>query len=114
MKIRLNIVVLLLCLGSVFVVQRWIDDRNSNQAAGPDDETLYFTSGSSIKKVSLGFEPLIADIYWIRTVQYFGRKLLEADKPVNISNLSDIPMDSLVPLLNIVVELDPHHIAAYR
>ena len=33
--------------------------------------------------MSLGLEAFVADIYWIRTVQYFGRKLIESGQPMS-------------------------------
>jgi tetratricopeptide (TPR) repeat protein len=64
--------------------------------------------------MSLGHEALAADIYWIRAVQYFGRKLIDSDKPLSSGASKELRMDLLAPLLNIVVTLDPQHIPAYR
>ena len=36
------------------------------------DEVLYLWSGEQVKRLVPGFENLAADIYWLRTVQYFG------------------------------------------
>jgi len=35
-------------------------------------EALYLWSGEHVRRLSPGFENLMADIYWLRTVQYFG------------------------------------------
>ena len=35
-------------------------------------ETLYLWSGEQIKRLAPGFEDILADVYWLRTVQYFG------------------------------------------
>ena len=59
-------------------------------------------------------EALAADIYWIRTVQYFGRKFIDSGLPLSAAVSKDLRMDLLAPLLDIVVTLDPHHIPAYR
>lgn len=99
-------------LGLLYPIQRWID-RTSSRAT-VSEETLYMPSGKTIKKMSLGFDALVADIYWIRTVQYFGRKLVESDKPLSAGATKDIRMDLLAPLLDIVVTLDPQHLPAYR
>ena len=37
---------------------------------------LYFTSGEQLKWLAPGFEGLLADVYWLRTVQYFGRAIM--------------------------------------
>jgi tetratricopeptide (TPR) repeat protein len=103
-------VVLVVGLSLLYPMQRWID-RTFPQAA-ISEESLYFSSGESIKKMSLGLEALAADIYWIRTVQYFGRKLFEG--PRSSAATANLRMDLLAPLLNIVITLDPQHIQAYR
>lgn len=102
---------LVVCVGLLYPMQRWIDDTSPRPAVS--DEALYLSSGKTIKKMSLGMEALAADIYWIRTVQYFGRKLIDSGKPLSAAT-KDLRMDLLAPLLDIVVTLDPQHIPAYR
>ncbi|MEW6213308.1 MAG: hypothetical protein AB1631_33735 [Acidobacteriota bacterium] len=111
MRRIIPISILLAGLALLYPMQRWIDRNLPREVI--NEEVLYFSSGGRIKKMSLGFEGLVADIYWIRTVQYFGRKIGEREE-VSISNLREIRMDLLAPYLNIVVTLDPHHIPAYR
>ena len=98
-------------LGLLYPLQRWIDSTTTRAVIS--EETLYFSSGETIKKLSFGLHGLAADIYWIRTVQYFGQKVLSTGKPIS-ANTADIQMDLLAPLLKIVVTLDPGHIRAYR
>ncbi len=71
---------------------------------GRPDEALYLSSGKILRRLSLGNEGLLADIYWTRAVQYFGRKRL--------GHQTDFAL--LGPLLRITTELDPHLIIAYR
>ncbi len=111
MKRTVPISILLAGLALLYPLQRWIDTNFQREAV--NEETLYLSSGETIKKMSLGFDGLLADIYWIRTVQYFGQKIIESD-PAQVTSTSQIRMDMLAPYLNIVVTLDPHHIAAYR
>lgn len=68
------------------------------------DERLYLPSGNLLRRLSLGHESLLANIYWTRAVQYFGRQRLEGAER----------FDLLGPLLRIATELDPHLIIAYR
>lgn len=78
-----------------------------NQARGRQatlEETLYITSGKTLKRLSLGYSGLLADIYWTRAVQYFGQKVQE-----------DAPRyDLLYPLLDVTSDLDPHLIVVYE
>ena len=104
--------VLVLGMLLVYPLQRWIDGAAASDSS--TDEMLYLSSGKTIRKMSLGLEGLAADIYWIRTLQYFGRKLIDSGKPLNAGSTADIDMPLLAPLLNIVVTLDPNHLPAYR
>jgi tetratricopeptide (TPR) repeat protein len=65
---------------------------------------LYMPSGKAVKRLSLGYSSLLADIYWTRAVQYFGNKM----------NQRSMRYDLLYPLLNITTDLDPHLIVAYE
>ena len=105
---------LILVLGilSLYPLQRWIDGTVENSVR--TEELLYLSSGETIRKLSLGLEGLTADIYWIRTLQYFGRKLIDSGEPLNAGSTANIDMPLLAPLLNIVTTLDPHHLPAYR
>ncbi len=67
-------------------------------------EVLYITSPRVLKRLSLGYNGLLADIYWTRAVQYFGNK-----HRVQASQYS-----LLAPLLEITTSLDPHLVLAYE
>src|SRR5689334_15239482 len=113
MRKTIPILILLSGLGLLYPMQRHIDQTLPQEVIS--DETLYL-SGDTVKRLSLGMEGLAADIYWMRTVQYFGGKLM-ANRESNANAgaaTANIRMDLLAPLLNIVVTLDPHHISAYR
>jgi hypothetical protein len=69
------------------------------------EEALYLASGEQVRRLVPGFESLVADLYWIRTVQYFGsQRVFAADKR----------FDLLEPLINITTTLDPKFEIAYR
>jgi tetratricopeptide (TPR) repeat protein len=111
MKNAALIFVIVVGLGLLYPLQRWIDKEAPREVVS--DETLYL-SGKTVKKMSLGLEGLAADIYWIRTVQYFGRKILDSERPGAPIASQGVRMDLLAPLLDIIVTLDPHHTPAYR
>jgi hypothetical protein len=72
---------------------------------GAQEEVLYLWSGDQIKRMAPGFEDLLADIYWLRTVQYFGGQRVYAPNK---------RFDLLLPLVNITTTLDRRMDIAYR
>jgi tetratricopeptide (TPR) repeat protein len=112
MKPVVPLSILLVGLSLLYPLQRWMDTSMPRQVVS--EESLYFASGEKIKKMSLGLDPLVADIYWIRTIQYFGRKFVDSGQSRAGSSTANIKMELLAPLLDIVVKLDPQNIGAYR
>jgi hypothetical protein len=72
----------------------------------PATPILWLQDSESVRKMSLGFENIIADVYWIRTVVYFGQQRL--------STRADKNYDLLYPYLDFVTRLDPRFTTAYR
>ncbi len=68
------------------------------------DDVLYISSPQAVKRASLGFNGLMACIYWTRTVQYFGHRHYTREQTYN----------ELAPLLEITTTLDPQLIPAYE
>jgi hypothetical protein len=66
-------------------------------------EVLYISSPKALKRLSLGYDGLLADIYWTRAVQYFGGK----------HHVGSGHLELLAPLLEITTVLDPHLTVAY-
>ena len=67
-------------------------------------DALLLSSPSAVKKLSLGYDALLADIYWTRVVQYYGERI----------GVRGAQFDLLWPLLDITTTLDPKLIVAYR
>lgn len=112
MKSFLWITLLILGLSSSIVMQRWIDTQRG--IASAVEESLYINSGKTIKRMGLGFDGLIADLYWLRTIQYFGGKSQQIKGNLNIGNVGEWKLNLLEPLINITTELDPNYVSAYR
>ena len=68
------------------------------------DETLFLSSPTVIKRASLGYDGLMACIYWTRAVQYFGYR----------HHYFATSYNQLAPLLEITTHLDPHLMVAYE
>jgi tetratricopeptide (TPR) repeat protein len=68
-----------------------------------NEEVLYLDS-PVLKRLSLGYNGLLADIYWTRAVQYFGFRHHNGAANYNL----------LMPLLEITTHLDPQLMVAYE
>lgn len=89
--------------GSVLILNQ-IEGVRGKQATL--EEVLYIPSGRGLKRMSLGYSGVLADIYWTRAVQYYGRRLGNHD--------ANVRYDLLYPLLDITTDLDPHLLIAYE
>jgi hypothetical protein len=96
----------LLCLPLFFIaiaaMQAHIDTNAASLNVAGED--LLLRSGSAIQKLSLGYNSLLADIYWTRAVQYYGGRV----------GTPGAKFDLLWPLLDVTTTLDPGLIPAYR
>ena len=72
----------------------------------PATPVMWLRSGPAVLRGALGHQALLADLYWIRAVVYFGRQGLSKDPAKNY--------DLLYPLLDLVTTLDPLFSVAYR
>jgi hypothetical protein len=68
--------------------------------------TLWMHSPALLDRLSLEFDALAADVYWIRAVVYYGSARRSGDPEKNY--------DLLYPLLDITTTLDPQFLLAYR
>jgi hypothetical protein len=86
----------------IALLQLRIDART--QSAVREKEEMLLRSGTLVKKLSLGYDSLLADIYWTRAVQYYGTRVGTHDRDFEL----------LWPLLDLSTTLDPQLMAAYR
>ena len=95
-----SLLVVALLAASVLVLRRV--DRIRGEATL--EEVLYLPSAKAVKRLSLGYTGLMADLYWTRAVQYFGGKHHARSKQYQL----------LEPLLDITTTLDPQLLVAYE
>jgi tetratricopeptide (TPR) repeat protein len=93
-------VLLVVCLAGSIATLRQLDRIRTGATL---QDVLYISSPKTLKRLSLGYDGLLADIYWTRAVQYFGGNHSQGTGRYAL----------LAPLLEITTGLDPHLIVAY-
>lgn len=101
-SVRTAVLTIPFLLAAVAALQARID-ATTNSMDRPGQQLL-LRSGAALKKISLGYNSLLADIYWTRAVQYYGARVVQPGANY----------DLLWPLLDVATTLDPHLIVAYR
>jgi tetratricopeptide (TPR) repeat protein len=70
------------------------------------ERLLYLRSPKVADRLVLDFDALAADVYWIRSIQSYGRDLKNRDLADRFALID--------PLINLTTSLDPHFLIAYR
>jgi hypothetical protein len=104
----------MLVVGALLGAGGWLQHLREEYYPAPpvSESSLYITSGRVLRYLSLGYQALAADLYWIRTIQYYGdtqlkvRTVPAADAHRNYA--------LLYPLLDLTTTLDPRFHIAYR
>ena len=71
------------------------------------EQILYVRSGEAMKRLTLSYDALAADLYWIRAIQHYGGDRLGRQPTRRRYEL-------LYPLLDLTTTLDPYFNIAYR
>lgn len=100
--LTLGLVVVL--IASALGLQTVRDARHTVQAISAD--WLYVRSGAWAARLALSYDALLADVYWIRALQHFGKTRLSKEPNKQYS--------LLYPLLDLTTNLDPEFTLAYR
>lgn len=99
-------------VGVVFLAQ-WLDSHRPKSVPGVEEERLYL-AGQTVRRMSLSFNGLVADWYWMRALQYVGNKILNTPGHVQFGNLSGLNLRLLAPLLDTATTLDPQFIEPFQ
>ncbi len=97
--------VLLFLLGAS-VVRLQMERERRFPAQERVQNVLYVTSPAVLTRLVLSYDALAADVYWIRTLQYYGS--------TRLAGSGDRGYDLLYPLLDLTTSLDPAFSIAYR
>jgi len=114
LKISLAPTAVLIAAFAVVIAVGDYPDRSRPKLPPDYSDSDLSMNGSRLKGFALGFEGLLADWYWMRSLQYIGNKILESpNKDVNIDDLRSLNPRLLYPMLDNATDLDPHFIEAY-
>ena len=95
------IAVLVIAAGIVPAAQSRVDSVRNSMGPEPDVSSVW--TGRVVKSLSVGFSDLLADLYWMRAIQYYGTQKLNGTGFANLS-----------PLLETAGELDHRFSIVYR
>jgi tetratricopeptide (TPR) repeat protein len=112
--------VMLLGLSTVVWLSRWMEAHRPPVDPKMEEEQLYVT-GATAKRLSLSFSGLVADWYWMRSLQYVGRKLMRIEdedslqgQRIELTDSELFNLKILPSLLDTTTTLDPQFMAAYE
>jgi hypothetical protein len=100
-------------LVSAFFLTRWLDAHRPAEDPFATYEELYIKPETA-RRMSLGFNGLVADWYWLRSLQYVGRKVGAFKGDIVLDDMSPLGIKNLGPLLDEATTLDPQFMAAYE
>jgi tetratricopeptide (TPR) repeat protein len=107
------IAVVVLGMTAAVFLSRWIDAHRPAASTTIEEENLYVT-GKAASHLSLTFKGLVADWYWMRSLQYVGDKILSVPENVQLDNLGQLNLKLLAPLLDVATTLDPQFLEPYE
>ncbi|MFN2499967.1 MAG: tetratricopeptide repeat protein [Pyrinomonadaceae bacterium] len=110
---RVSMTIIFIGLAAVVGLSRWIDSHKHPIDVAVEEEQLYL-NGTTVRRLSLGFNGLAADWYWIRSLQYVGGKFLNAQQQIRLDDMSPLNLKLLAPLLDTATTLDPQFLEPYE
>lgn len=116
-KDAFTFLVLVLGLAGVVLLAHWIDGHRQDMNVRFSEERLYL-DGTTARRITLAFNGLAADWYWMRSLQYVGRKMIKYEDlhegRFDLNDLSSLDLNLLPPLLRVTTTLDPQFMAPYE
>ncbi len=113
-QLIISLAFVVISFGFIFVLSNFIESNRPVLPEGYEDQDLSL-QGAKLKDYSLGFNGLIADWYWIQSLQYIGKKVANSpiENALNLENLRPLNPRLLYPLLDNATSLDPQYLAVY-
>ncbi len=110
---RWLMLIVIVGLVSVAGLSRWLDTHRPPTGTKIAEEQLYL-NGATARRISLAFNGLAADWYWMRALQYVGGKIMTVPPSVPIDSLGQLNLKLLAPLLDTATTLDPQFMEPYE
>jgi tetratricopeptide (TPR) repeat protein len=98
------------------LLTRW-NDQHSHAPNQPFAEEQLYLNGPAMKRITLTFNGVAADWYWLKSLQYVGRKIVNYEDThagnFSLNNLSSLDLRLLPSLLRMTTTLDPQFLEPY-
>ena len=102
-------------------VARVLDAERATVRAIALDDAPYLAP-AAVRRLALGFDGLAADWYWMRALQYIGRKIEEQapaqrlglEQAVQLDRIKAVDPKVLVQLFDMITTLDPRFTGVYE
>lgn len=111
-KVFSLLIILIAGFGGIYFIGSNLEKIKPQKDENFSDEDLYL-SARNLSLIGSDFRGLLADWYWIQSLQYMGDKVLNYQGDVNVNNLRPLNPRLLYPMLDTATTLDPHFITAY-
>ena len=99
---------------SIFFLSGFVEKTKPALPENYADQDLA-VQGARLKGFSFGFEGLIADWFWIQSLQYLGDKIVKnPDAKISLDNLTALNPRLLYPYLDNATTLDPKFLSVYE
>jgi len=112
-KTIIAIAVIICGFAAVFVLSNHLEQIKPELPEGYGDSDLAL-QGTKLKGFAFGGEGLLADWYWLQSLQYIGNKVVNTTDDLNLENLSNLNPRLLYPYLDNATDLDPQFMAVYE
>ena len=109
----LTVAVLILGFAAVFALSGFLEKNRPALPEGYEDEDLA-VQGANLKGYALGSEGLLADWYWMKSLQYIGDKIVKSEKGISMDSMRDLNPRLLYPYLDNATTLDPQFMSVYE
>lgn len=109
----IKLLAILICgFGAIYLAGLRLENLEPQINKGLADEDLYFKA-DQLNLIGSDFKGLIADWYWVNSLQYMGNKLLNSEGDVNINDMRSLSPRLLYPMLDTAATLDPRFVTIY-